>query len=103
MPGVIGSGATPSLAAHVCEVSRKLNHSYSIPVITWKPSFSARWSTRFKVWRGHTAYGVPSGLTNSPRKKSTLPSHGTWRWVSRSMRASASGNPCCQPVTCALS
>ena len=55
MPGVSVSGPTPFLAAQLCGVSRKLNHSYSMPVITWKPSFSARFSTRFKVWRGQTA------------------------------------------------
>ena len=50
-----------------------------------------------------TPGGEPSALTNSPRKKGTWLSHGTWRAVSRSSRASASGKPCCQPVTCALS
>ena len=103
MPGVIGCGLTPHLAAQVCGVSRKLNHSNSMPAITEKPIFSARARTRFRVWRGQIGDGVWSGLTNSPRKNGTLPSHGTLRCVARSRRASASGKPCCQPVSCALS
>ena len=55
MPGVMGSGPTPFLAAQLCGVSAKLNHSNSMPVIACRPSFSARFSTRFSVWRGHTA------------------------------------------------
>ena len=73
MPGVIGSGGWPFFSAQVCGVSRKLNHSNSMPVMTWKPSFSARLSTRFKVWRGHSGCGEPSAFTNSPRKNGTLP------------------------------
>src|SRR6218665_2568445 len=79
MPGVIGSGPTPCLAAQLCALSLKLNHSNSMPASTVKPSFSARLSTRFKVWRGHSACGLPSGLTNSPRKKGTRPTPGTPR------------------------
>ena len=103
MPGVSGVGPTPCLAAQLCGVSMKLNHSNSIPAITVKPIFSARFSTRFRVWRGQIGDGVWSALTNSPRKNGTLPSQGTLRWVSRSSRASASGKPCCQPVRVALS
>ena len=47
MPGVIGSGPTPFLAAHDCGVSAKLNHSNSMPHMGMKPSFSARANTRF--------------------------------------------------------
>ena len=103
MPGVSTSGATPFLAAQLCGVSTKLNHSNSMPVMTWKPIFSARLSTRFSAWRGHWACAVPSPLTNSPKKKGTPSSQGTWRAVSRSSRASASGKPCCQPVAVVLS
>ena len=42
MPGVSGSGPTPCLAAQLCGVSAKLNHSNSMPAIASKPSFSAR-------------------------------------------------------------
>ena len=52
MPGVIGVGPTPCFAAQLCGVSAKLNHSNSMPHIAAKPSFSARFSTRFSVWRG---------------------------------------------------
>ena len=103
MPGVIGSGATPFFAAQLCGVSAKLNHSNSTPHIGCTPSFSARFNTRFSVCRGQTGYGLPSVLMNSPRKNGTPLSHGTLRCVSRSSRASASGKPCCQPVSCALS
>ena len=54
MPGVRLVGPTPFFSAQVCVVSRKLNHSNSMPAIGTTPSFSARFSTRFKVWRGHT-------------------------------------------------
>jgi len=103
MPGVSGSGATPLLAAQLCGVSRKLNHSNSMPAMTLKPSFRARASTRLSDCRGQSGCGLPSGLMKLPRKKSMLPSQGTRRWVSRSIAASASGKPCCQPVTVALS
>ena len=103
MPGVRFCGPTPFFAAQLSGVSWKLNHSNSMPAIGSTPSFSARLSTRLSVWRGHTAKGVPSALTNSPRKKGTSSSHGTRRAVSRSSRASASGKPCCQPVTGVLS
>ena len=56
--GVIVWGATPCLAAQVCGVSRKLNHSNSMPLMTEKPIFSARFKTRFKVWRGQIGEGV---------------------------------------------
>src|SRR6218665_2192632 len=88
MPGVIGSGPTPCLAAQLCALSLKLNHSNSMPASTVKPSFSARLSTRFKVWRGHSACGLPSGLTNSPRKNGTCRSQGTSPPVPRSLRTS---------------
>ncbi|MCC2632514.1 MAG: hypothetical protein K0S48_400 [Ramlibacter sp.] len=103
MPGVMGSGGWPFFCAQVCGVSRKLNHSNSMPVITWKPSFSARASTRLSTCRGHSGCGERSALTNSPRKKGTSLSHGTLRAVPRSTAASASGKPCCQPVTLVLS
>ncbi len=103
MPGVIGSGPTPFLAAQLCGVSAKLNHSNSMPAIGSTPSFSARLSTRFSVWRGQIGDGAPAGVTKSPRKNGTPSSHGTVRYVSRSRRASASGKPCCQPVSEALS
>ena len=54
MPGVIVLGPTPCLAAQLCGVSAKLNHSNSMPAIGAKPSFSARCSTRLSVCRGHT-------------------------------------------------
>ncbi len=106
MPGVSVVGPTPFLSAHDCGVSMKLNHSNSIPHIGITPSFSARFSTRFSTCRGQ----IPSGTslpffcwTNSPRKKGTPSSHGTWRSVPRSIFASASGNPLCQPVSDVLS
>ena len=58
MPGVIGSGRRRSWRPSVCGVSRKLNHSNSMPAITAKPIFSARASTRFSVWRGQIGDGV---------------------------------------------
>ena len=61
MPGVIGSGLTPHLAAQICGVSAKLNHSNSIPHIGAKPIFAARARTRFSVWRGQIGDGVWSG------------------------------------------
>ena len=91
MPGVIGSGACPFLAAHVAGVSRKLKNSYSAPIIALKPIFSARASTPFSSWRGQAGWGEPSASTKSPRKNGTSPSQGTWRCVERSIRTSASG------------
>ena len=61
-PGVIGVGPTPCLASQVCGVSRKLNHSNSMPHIALKPIFSARLRTRFRVWRGQIGDGAPSGV-----------------------------------------
>jgi hypothetical protein len=43
------------------------------------------------------------GVDELAQEKGTLLSQGTWRAVSRSSRASASGKPCCQPVTVVLS
>ena len=54
MPGVRLVGPTPFFSAQLWEVSRKLNHSNSMPAIGSTPSFSARFNTRFKVWRGQT-------------------------------------------------
>jgi hypothetical protein len=98
MPGVIGSGGAPFLAAQVCGVSRKLNHSNSMPVITWKPSFSARASTRFSVCRGHSGLRRAVGVDELAEEEGhvVVPGH-----VARGVqvdRASASGKPCCQPV-----
>jgi hypothetical protein len=98
-----GLGPTPRLAAQLCGVSAKLNHSNSMPAIGAKPSFSGALEHALeRLARAHRV-GLPSALTNSPRKKGTPPSQGTRRAVSRSMRASASGKPWCQPVTCVLS
>ena len=103
MPGVSGVGSTPFLAAQLCGVSRKLNHSNSRPHIGCRPSFSARLSTRRSVCRGQAGCGEPSAVTNSPRKNGMPPSHGTVRMVAGSRRAIASGKPCCQPVSFVLS
>ncbi len=54
MPGVRVCGPTPFFAAQLSGVSLKLNHSNSMPAIGSTPSFSARFSTRLSVCRGHT-------------------------------------------------
>jgi hypothetical protein len=79
---VIVVGATPFFSAQDWGVSEKLNHSYSIPHIAVKPSFSARFSTRFSTCRGQIGSGTslpPFWPTNSPRKNGTWSSHGTVR------------------------
>jgi hypothetical protein len=80
MPGVIGVGHTPFLSRPALRrLAEKLKNSNSEPTIAVKPIFSARFSTRFSVWRGHSGCGLPSAVTKLPRKKGTPPSHGTVR------------------------
>ena len=79
MPGEIGVGPTPFFSAQVCGVSAKLKNSNSAPTIAVKPIFSARFSTRFNVWRGQSGWGLPSAVTKLPRKNGTPPSQGTVR------------------------
>ena len=93
MPGVSGSGLTPPLAANDCGVSRKLNHSNSMPHIGAKPAFAARASTRFSSWRGQIGDGaVPSGSDEVAEEERhvVVPGHARGR-SPRSRRASASG------------
>jgi hypothetical protein len=79
MPGVIGVGLTNDLSARLCEVSRKLKNSNSIPVSTEKPAFAARARTRLSTCRGQTCKGPPFPSSKSPRKNGTSSSQGTLR------------------------
>jgi hypothetical protein len=96
-------GPTPRLAAQLCGVSAKLNHSNSMPAMAAKPSFSARASTRLsslaRAHREGRAVGVDE-LAQEERH-AAVPGHAARG--DRSSRASASGKPCCQPVTWVLS
>ena len=89
----------PFLAAQLCGVSKKVvplklhaGHDLKAHLL------GALEHPLERLARAGWACGVPSALTNSPKKKGTSSSHGTWRAVFRSSRAVASGKPCCQPV-----